>query len=96
MADQQTYLDMGYDSNGMAIAVQPVLTSANQDDSASDTNSVNNSNISGVSASKIRAGTITAATAVGDDSIVLDGPNKAIKVYDGVGNVSVYIAGGSI
>lgn len=56
---------------------------------------VTNAKIQNVSADKITAGTLAAVTNVGDESIVLDGENKVIKIYDDSDNVSVYIAGGA-
>ena len=88
---------MGYDANGMAIAINPVQVSANEQDASTDAGSISDKNINSVSANKITAGILAAVTGVGDDSIVLDGVNKCIKIYDNASpaNVAIYIAGGA-
>jgi len=58
-------------------------------------NSVTNEKIVSISADKITAGTLSAVTNIGNESIKLDGETRTIKIYDGSGNVSVYIKGGS-
>lgn len=101
MAQQQsvlpTYMDIGFDTYGMSSVQTTQQIPANLADYILEVaeGSVSNKKIKSVSADKITAGTLAAVTNVGDESIELDGENKEIKIYDGSGNVSVYIKGGS-
>lgn len=92
-----SYLDMGFDSFGLNSIGQTAQIPANLADYVLEVaeGSVSNKKIKSVSADKITAGTLSAVTNVGDESIILDGENRVIKVYDNLGNVSIYIAGGS-
>jgi hypothetical protein len=80
---QQTYLDLGYDQNGMAIAVKPVLTSANQMDAQTDSGSIGNTNISNVSVSKLITGVISVVANIGNTNVKIDGVNNRITINDG-------------
>lgn len=92
-----TYLDLGFDSFGLSAIGSSKQIPANLADYMLEVaeNSITNKKVRSISADKITAGTLAAVTNVGDDSIVLDGENHTIKVYDNSGNVSVYIAGGA-
>lgn len=102
-----SYLDLGFDAFGRSAIATAQQIPANLADymlemsEASVGNkkiknlAVSDGKIVSVSADKITAGTIVAVTKVGDDSIELDGENHVIRIYDNLGNVSVYIAGGS-
>lgn len=104
---QPSYLDLGFNAFGLNLPVGNSFFSANMNDAffelseASIGNnklknlSVTDAKIQSLSADKITAGTLAAVTNVGDESIVLDGENKVIKIYDDSDNVTVYIAGGS-
>ena len=91
-----TYLDLGFDSFGLSAIGSSKQIPANLADYMLEVaeNSITNKKVRDVSADKITAGTLAAVTNVGDTSIVLDGENRVIKVYDNAGNVAVYIAGG--
>lgn len=102
-----TYLDIGFNPYGLNTLQSAQAIPANLADymlemsEASIGNkkiknlAVTNGKIVSMSADKITAGTLAAITNVGDDSIVLDGENRVIKIYDASDNVSVYIAGGA-
>ncbi|MDX9798842.1 MAG: hypothetical protein RBT05_08285 [Bacteroidales bacterium] len=92
-----TYLEIGFDKYGMSTIQSAQQIPANLADYILEIaeGSVSNKKIKSVSADKVTAGTLSAVTNVGDDSIVLDGENKTIKIYDDSGNVSVYMKGGS-
>lgn len=96
-AKTATYLDLGFDTFGRSSIATAQQIPANLTDFMLEIaeNSVTNKKVRSISADKITAGTLAAVTNVGDDSIVLDGENHTIKVYDDAGNVSVYIAGGA-
>ena len=98
MADKfKTYLDLGYNTYGINPVVQPTFVSASFNDAYSELGerSVTNAKVRSITADKISGGTISAVTNIGDDSIVLDGENKEIKIYDDLGNVAIYMKGGS-
>lgn len=92
-----TYLDLGFDSFGLSAIGSAQQIPANLADYMLEVaeNSITNKKVRSISADKITAGTLAAVTNVGDDSIVLDGENKVIKIYDDSNNVTVYIAGGA-
>jgi len=92
-----SYLDIGFDAFGQNSIRPAQQMPANLVDYVLEVaeNSVTNKKVRDISADKITAGTLTAVTKVGDDSIELDGENHVIRIYDNLGNVSVYIAGGS-
>jgi len=91
---QTTYLDMGFDAYMLKL---PIQNSGGVPQPLQDVleNYIRNRSVKDISADKITAGTLSAQTKVGDDSIILDGENRVIKILDGAGNVSVYIKGGS-
>lgn len=107
MEEAISYIDLGFNQFGLNLPINQSFRSANLNDAFFETSeasignsklknlSVSDAKIESLSADKITAGTLSAVTNVGDDSIVLDGKNRVIKVYDASGNVSVYIAGGS-
>lgn len=92
-----SYLDIGFDSYGLNSIQTASQIPANLADYILEVaeGSISNKKVKSVSADKITAGTLSAVTNVGDESIILDGENRVIKVYDNLGNVSIYIAGGS-
>ena len=92
-----TYLDIGFNPYGLNTLQSAQAIPANLADFVLEMAeySVSNKKIKSVSADKITAGTLVAITNVGDDSIVLDGENRVIKIYDDSNNVSIYMAGGA-
>lgn len=92
-----TYVEIGFDRYGLSTIQSAQQIPANLADYILEVaeGSVSNKKIKSVSADKITAGTLSAVTNVGDDSIKLDGENKTISIYDDSGNVSVYMKGGS-
>jgi len=92
-----TYLDLGFNIFGLNLPIGNSFQSANLNDAFFELseNSVSNKKVKSISADKITAGTLAAITNVGDESIVLDGENRTIKIYDDSSNVTIYMAGGS-
>lgn len=92
-----TYIDIGFNPYGIKSLQSAQAIPANLADFVLETAeySISNKKVKSVSADKITAGTLAAITNVGDDSIVLDGENKTIKIYDDSNNVSIYMAGGA-
>lgn len=90
-----SYLTLGFDSDGLNTPVTPSFSDAGNSDAFLEEGAISSVKVRNISASKITAGTLSAVTNVGDDSIQLDGENHVIRIYDDSGNVSVYIAGGS-
>ena len=92
-----TYLDIGFNPYGLNTLQSAQAIPANLADFVLEMAeySVSNKKIKSVSADKITAGTLAAITNVGDESIVLDGENHVIKIYDDSDNVSIYMAGGA-
>jgi len=80
-----SYLDSGFNENLIRNQYPGQNTqydSVNISEVIGET-SVSDQQISGLSASKLRAGTIAAITNLGVDSVILDGENKRIIVNDG-------------
>lgn len=80
-----SYLDSGFNENLIRSQYPDSMAqydSVNISDIISGT-SLGDQQISGLSASKIRAGIIAAITKLGDDSVVLDGEERRIIVNDG-------------
>jgi len=97
---QLNYLDLGFDQYGLNRVKTVDQIPSNLSDYVLELAeySVSNKKVKDVSADKITAGTLAAVTNIGDESIVLDGEGKTIKVYDDstpTPKVSVYIKGGS-
>ena len=90
-----TYLDIGFNPYGLKSLQSAQQIPANLADYILEVaeNSVSNKKIRSVSADKVTAGTLAAVTNVGNESIELDGEDRVIRIYDGSGNVTVYIAG---
>ena len=97
MKEFPNYIKLGFDQFGLKPITAPAFTSSSQNDAFSELGekSVRTSKVREISADKISGGTITAITNIGDDSIVLDGENHEIKIYDDVGNISIYMKGGA-
>jgi len=91
-----TYLEIGFDKYGLSTVQEAQQIQANLADYILEVaeGSVSNKKIKSVSADKITAGTLSAITKVGDDSIELNGEDHTIRIYDGSGNVSIYMNGG--
>lgn len=98
---------MGFDAFGRNLAVSQQFTSANNSDAFFEpgegsirTNKVRdlaitNAKIVSLSAQKI-SGNLISAVGVGDqETVVLDGENNSIKVYDDSANLTVWIQGGA-
>lgn len=92
-----TYTDLGFNSYGLNTLQTAKQIPASLSDYILEVaeNAISDINVKSISADKLSAGTMSAVTKVGDDSIVLDGEDKTIKIFDGAGNVSVYMKGGS-
>ena len=92
-----TYLEIGFDKYGMSTIQSAQQIPANLADYILEIaeGSVSNKKIKSVSADKVTAGTLAAVTNLGDESIVLDGGNREITIYDSVGNPSIYMKGGT-
>lgn len=96
MAEKQTtYLDLGFDSFGLNTVARVSFLSANANDAYFEVseNSVSNKKVKSVSADKITAGTLSAVTNVGDESIRLDGEDHSFKIFDASSRLQVYIQG---
>lgn len=91
-----TYLDIGFNPYGLNTLQSAQQIPANLADYVLEMAeySVSNKKVKSVSADKITAGTLAAITNVGDDSIELNGEDHTIRIYDGSGNVSIYMNGG--
>lgn len=90
-----TYLDLGFDSFGLSAIGSAKQIPANLADYILEVaeNSITNKKVRSVSADKITAGTLTAVTNVGNDSVVLDGEDHSMKIYDSSDRLQVYIQG---
>lgn len=90
-----TYLDMGFDSFGLNTVARIAFQSANSNDAFFEVseNSVSNKKIKSISADKITAGTLSAVTNIGNESIKLDGEDHSIKIYDTSSRLQIYIQG---
>ncbi len=97
-----TYRDLGFDEYGLNI-VEKNKTQSNLADFFADTeggqifnrniSKVTGDKITSISANKVTTGTFSAVTKVGGDSIELNGEDKAIRIYDSSGHVSILIKG---
>jgi len=94
-----SYVELGFDSFGLNQINITQQIPSNLADYVLEIaeNSVSNKKVKSISADKITAGTLAAITNVGDDSIVLDGDDKTIKIYDDSvpAKISIYMKGGS-
>lgn len=90
-----TYLDLGFDTFGRSSIGAAQQIPANLADYMLEVaeNSVTNKKVRSISADKITAGTITAVTNIGNDSVKLDGEDHSIKIYDASDRLQVYIQG---
>ena len=90
-----TYLDIGFNPYGLKSLQSAQQIPANLADYILEVaeNSVSNKKIKSVSADKITAGTLSAVTNIGDESIRLDGEDHSIKIYDSSSRLQVYIQG---
>lgn len=91
-----TYIDIGFNPYGIKSLQSAQAIPANLADFVLETAeySISNKKVKSVSADKITAGTLAAVTNVGDESIELNGEDHTIRIYDGYGNVSIYMNGG--
>lgn len=91
-----SYLEMGFNDFGLNRITDQKPLSANDADYLLELAeySVSNKKVKSVSADKLTAGTLSAVTNVGDESIKIDGENRRILVNDGT-NDRVLIGYGS-
>ena len=101
-----SYIDIGFDAYGCNLAVSQQFTSANNSDAFFEpaegsirTNKVRNLAITDAKIATLRAnkiiGNIINVVGVGEDeTIVLDGEDNSIKMYDDLGNLTVWFQGG--
>lgn len=93
MDTQITYIDLGFNASGLNTPVTPAFSSAGQNDAFLEEGSISNTKVRNISADKITAGTLTAVTNVGNDSIRLDGEDHSMKIYDSSNRLQIYIQG---
>jgi len=93
MAEDYSYLNSGANQSLIRTAGDEVQFDSANIEAIIEAGSISDKQVKTISADKLSAGTISAVTNIGNDSVVLDGEDASIKLYDSLGRLSVYIQG---
>jgi hypothetical protein len=93
MAEDYSYLNSGANQSLIRTAGDEVQFDSANIEAIIEAGSISDKQVKTISADKLSAGTISAVTNIGNDSVVLDGEDASIKLYDSIGRLGVYIQG---